>query len=203
MNSDLKRKLDDLNELLSQNYITDSEYAIARENVLADAGIDIVPRMEGPIVRDNVRPFRQRREPRSNSGCGCFLVFLLLLVAAAGCLLALPEDIAKKIPGVGQLIDEPHYQEIRQTITQFIDDLRGNPAPAPAPAPTLEPVPVPVPAPAPTPVPELKPEPEPDTKPEPEPEQKPRLRPRPSNFGYTATPVPDETPSADSSNDEE
>ena len=121
MNGDLKRKLDDLNELLSQNYITDSEYAIARENVLADSGIDIVPRMEAPIVRDSVRPFRARRE-QHNSGCGCFLVLLLILVAAAGCFLALPEDIAKKIPGVGSLIDEPRYQEIRQTITQFIDD---------------------------------------------------------------------------------
>lgn len=194
MNSDLKRKLDDLNELLSQNYITDSEYAIARENVLADSGIDIVPRMEAPIVRDSVRPFRVRRD-QHNSGCGCFLVLLLLLVAAAGCFLALPEDMAKKIPGVGSLIDEPRYQEIRQTITQFIDDLRGNPAPVPAP--TLEPVPAPVPAPVPTPVPELKPEPEPETKPEPEPEQKPRRRPRTSNFGYIAAPVQDEPLSED------
>ena len=103
MNGDLKRKLDDLNELLSQNYITDSEYASARENVLADAGIDIVPRMEGPIVRDSVRPLQPRRDPQPNSGCGCFLILLLLLVAAAGCFLALPEDIARNIPGVGQL----------------------------------------------------------------------------------------------------
>ncbi|MCR4817491.1 MAG: hypothetical protein K5841_00875 [Fretibacterium sp.] len=194
MNSDIKRKLDDLNELLNQNYITDAEYAIARENVLADAGIDIVPRMDVPIVRDNVRPFQVRREQR-NSGCGCFLVLLLLLVAAAGCLLALPEDITKKIPGVGALIDEPRYQEIRQTITQFIDDLRGNPAPAPAPDPILKPDPAPVPVPAPV----LTPEP----KPEPKPESRPRRRPRTSNFGYTAAPVPDEPLSADNTNDEE
>ena len=204
MNSDLKRKLDDLNELLSQNYITDSEYAIARENVLADSGIDIVPRMEAPIVRDSVRPFRARREQRS-SGCGCFLVLLLILVAAAGCFRALPEDIAKKIPGVGSLIDEPRYQEIRQTITQFIDDLRGNPAPSPAPAPTLEPVPAPAPAPVPTPVPapdlepepKNKPEPEREPEPEPEPERKPKRRPRTSNFGYIAAPVQDESLSED------
>ena len=200
MNSDIKRKLDDLNELLSQNYITDPEYTIARENVLADAGIDIVPRMEAPIVRDSVRPFRMRREQR-NSGCGCFLILLLLLVAAAGCFLALPEDIAKNIPGVGQLIDEPRYQEIRQTITQFIDDLRGNPAPVPAPilkpVPTPAPTPAPVPAPAPDPVPELRTKSEPETKPEPEPEQKSRRRPRTSNFGYIAAPVQDEPLSED------
>ena len=196
MNSDIKRKLDDLNELLSQSYITDSEYAIARENVLADAGIDIVPRMEAPIVRDSVRPFRMRREQR-NSGCGCFLILLLLLVAAAGCFLALPEDIAKNIPGVGQLIDEPRYQEIRQTITQFIDDLRGNPAPVPAPILKPAPTPAPVPAPAPDPVPELRTKSEPETKPEPEPEQKSRRRPRTSNFGYIAAPVQDEPLSED------
>ena len=200
MNSDLKRKLDDLNELLSQNYITDSEYAIARENVLADSGIDIVPRMEVPVVRDSDRPFRARRE-QHNSGCGCFLVLLLILVAAAGCFLALPEDIAKKIPGVGSLIDEPRYQEIRQTITQFIDDLRGNPAPVPAP--TLEPVPAPAPAPVPTPAPDLepepknKPEPEREPEPEPEPERKTKRRPRTSNFGYIAAPVQDEPLSED------
>ncbi|MCR5347528.1 MAG: hypothetical protein K6E38_07100, partial [Fretibacterium sp.] len=186
--SEIKRKLDDLNELLSQNYITDAEYAIARENVLADAGIDIVPRLEGPVIRDNVRSLRSVTETQRGSGCGCFLVLLLLLVAAAGCLLALPEDIAQKIPGMGQLIDEPRYQEIRQTITQFIDDLRGNPAPAPAP----DPVPAPTPAPSSSasPAPEISPQKSPTAVPDPE--LPPRRRPRrTSNFNFTADSVPE------------
>ena len=136
-------------------------------------------------------------------------VFALLAALAAGaaaavllgCFLALPEDIAKNIPGVGQLIDEPCYQEIRQTITQFIDDLRGNPAPVPAPilkpVPAPAPTPAPVPAPAPDPVPELRTKSEPETKPEPEPEHKSRRRPRTSNFGYIAAPVQDEPLSED------
>ena len=136
MNSEIKRKLDDLNELLAQNYITDSEYAIARENVLSDAGIDIVPRMESTVgnsARDSIRPLTPRREQRG--GCGCFVMLLLLLVVAAGCLFALPEDIVQKIPGVGQLLEEQRCQELRQAVTQFIDDLRGNPAPVESSAP--------------------------------------------------------------------
>ena len=43
MKDGIRQRLDDLEELLHEEYITGDEYATARENLLLDMGFDIVP----------------------------------------------------------------------------------------------------------------------------------------------------------------
>ena len=97
MKDGIRQRLDDLEELLHEEYITGEEYATARENLLLDMGFDIVPRLEGAARREPqaVMPVRKRQ----GTGCGCLLALLLLLiVAAAGVLLALPEETLRRFP---------------------------------------------------------------------------------------------------------
>ena len=44
MSDPVRKKLDELRELRQENYITEEEYAAARENALLDAGFDIESR---------------------------------------------------------------------------------------------------------------------------------------------------------------
>ena len=70
---EIKQRLDDLDELQESGYITENEFRIARVNTLKDCGVDVTihsRRHEGE---------RPRREPKSSSGCGCFLIVLILL----------------------------------------------------------------------------------------------------------------------------
>ena len=126
MKDGIRQRLDDLEELLHEGYITGDEYATARENLLLDMGFDIVPRLEGAAGRgpQAVVPVRKRQ----GAGCGCFLTLLLLLVvAAAGTLLALPEETLRRFPWTEKLMDMEAFQQVRQSLEHFIDDLRGNP----------------------------------------------------------------------------
>ena len=168
MNSEIKQKMDELSELRRQNYISGEEYTTARENLLLDAGFDIIPRVENTLYS---RP-AMRRE-RRGMGCGCFLMVILLAFAAAGGLLAMPEEKLRGIPFIGQLADREEYREIRQALLYFIDDLQGNPAHEGASLPATPPTPA-LPQPLAEPSPELRsddttmsrdlePEPVPDT----------------------------------------
>ena len=126
MKDGIRQRLDDLEELLHEEYITGEEYATARENLLLDMGFDIVPRLEGAARREPqaVMPVRKRQ----GTGCGCLLALLLLLiVAAAGVLLALPEETLRRLPWTEKLMDMEAFQQVRQSLEHFIDDLRGNP----------------------------------------------------------------------------
>lgn len=125
MKDGIRQRLDDLEELLHEGYITGDEYATARENLLLDMGFDIVPRLEGAAGRgpQAVVPVRKRQ----GAGCGCLLTLLLLLVvAAAGTLLALPEETLRRFPWTEKLMDMEAFQQVRQSLEHFIDDLRGN-----------------------------------------------------------------------------
>ena len=124
MDSEFKAKFDNLDDLLSGGYISEAEYAAARENLLMDAGFDVSPRPAG-LFRGTVA--FQPREERGRSGCGCFLMLLLLIVALLGGALALPEGIVKGIPVLGSLMEGQGLRSIRQSVAGFIDDLRGNP----------------------------------------------------------------------------
>ena len=126
MKDGIRQRLDDLEELLHEEYITGEEYATARENLLLDMGFDIVPRLEGAARREPqaVMPVRKRQ----GTGCGCLLALLLLLiVAAAGVLLALPEETLRRLPWTEKLMGMEAFQQVRQSLEHFIDDLRGNP----------------------------------------------------------------------------
>ena len=126
MKDGIRQRLDDLEGLLHEEYITGEEYATARENLLLDMGFDIVPRLEGAARREPqaVMPVRKRQ----GTGCGCLLTLLLLLVvAAAGTLLALPEETLRRFPWTEKLMDMEAFQQVRQSLEHFIDDLRGNP----------------------------------------------------------------------------
>ena len=126
MKDGIRQRLDDLEELLHEGYITGDEYATARENLLLDMGFDIVPRLEGAARREPqaVMPVRKRQ----GTGCGCLLALLLLLiVAAAGVLLALPEETLRRLPWTEKLMGMEAFQQVRQSLEHFIDDLRGNP----------------------------------------------------------------------------
>lgn len=125
MDIELKGKFDDLDDLLSGGYISKEEFATARENLLIEAGFDVSPRTGGFI---GGLAFR-RSEEENRKGCGCFLMLLLLIAVLIGGFLALPDGILKGIPVIGDLIEGQGIQEMRQSVTRFIDDLRGNPAP--------------------------------------------------------------------------
>ena len=128
MDAELKGKFDDLDDLLSGGYISKEEFAAARENLLVEAGFDVSPRTGG-LFGGNLA-FRPHEESGGGrSGCGCFLIFLLLAALLIGGFLALPEGVLKGIPIVGNLIEGQGIQEMRQSVIRFIDDLRGNPAP--------------------------------------------------------------------------
>ena len=135
MHSEIKQKMDDLAELRRLGYVTDEEYLIARENLLLDMGFDIVPRVGG--LRDQVVIAAPRR--RRGCGCGCFLTLLLLLIAAVGGVFAVPEEMLRQVPVLSRLLEYKEYQEVRQALTWFLDDLRGNPLFAPDPAPQATP----------------------------------------------------------------
>lgn len=127
MKDGIRQRLDALEELLHEEYITGEEYATARENLLLDMGFDIVPRLEGAPRGEPqaVMPVRKRQ----SAGCGCFLALLLLLiVAAAGALLALPEETLRQLPWTEKLMGMEAFQQVRQSLEHFIDDLRGNPS---------------------------------------------------------------------------
>ena len=139
MKDGIKQRLDDLEELLHEEYITGEEYATARENLLLDMGFDIVPRLEGAARREPqaVMPVRKRQ----GTGCGCLLALLLLLVVAAGgALLALPEETLRQFPWTEKLMGMEAFQQVRQSLEHFIDDLRGNPPLEPNPASADEPI---------------------------------------------------------------
>ncbi len=139
MDSELKGKFDDLDDLLSGGYISREEFAAARENLLIEAGFDVSPRESGFL---GGLAFRSREERGRRSGCGCFLILLFLVALLIGGFLLLPEGVLKGIPILGNLIEGQGLQEMRQSVFNFIDDLRGNPAgdvaPQPAPAPDRE-----------------------------------------------------------------
>ena len=132
MNSEIKHKLEDLVELHRLGYVTEEEYATARENLLLDMGFDIVPRVGG--LRDRVLIAEPRRRS-SGCGCGCFLMLLLLLIAAVGGVFAVPEEMLRQVPGLNRVLEFKEYQEVRQALMWFLDDLRGNPLSAPDPVP--------------------------------------------------------------------
>lgn len=137
MKDGIRQRLDDLEELLHEEYITEEEYATARENLLLDMGFDIVPRLEGPARREPqaVLPIRKRQ----GAGCGCTLALLLLLVVAAGgALLALPEETLRQFPWTEKLMSMEAFQQIRQSLEHFIDDLRGNPSLEPSLEPSFD-----------------------------------------------------------------
>ena len=126
MKDGIRQRLDDLEELLHEEYITGEEYATARENLLLDMGFDIVPRLEGPARREPQSAMQARK--RQGAGCGCTLALLLLLVVAAGgALLALPEETLRQFPWTEKLMGMEAFQQVRQSLEHFIDDLRGNP----------------------------------------------------------------------------
>lgn len=131
MKQEIKRRLDGLTELLNEGYITEAEYAVARENIFLDAGFDIIPRTGGPDPRP-APAVPQRREHRR--GCGCFLGLLLLLAAVGGSLFILSRVVAGDRPLLGMLLESDGYQNARQAVVGFIDDLMGNPAPSAPPA---------------------------------------------------------------------
>ena len=138
MKDGIRQRLDDLEELLHEEYITGEEYATARENLLLDMGFDIVPRLEGPARREPQAAMQVRK--RQGAGCGCFLALLLLLiVAAGGALLALPEETLRQFPWTEKLMGMEAFQQVRQSLEHFIDDLRGNPSLGPSLEPSLEP----------------------------------------------------------------
>ena len=126
MTNELKKKLDELNELLGQDYLTEEEYAIARANVFLEAGIDIIPRAD-PIDVPYIRSSPPRRRERRGCGCGCFTMLLLLALIAFGALFAIPEDVLKDLPAVGKLIEMEEFQKAHQSLMRFINDLRGIP----------------------------------------------------------------------------
>jgi hypothetical protein len=84
--NDLKQRLSELQELLEENYITESEYAAARANVLLDAGVDISvrPRAAEPRRRMYRLEARSRRAAAA-SGYERFLVPGLLIAGALVC----------------------------------------------------------------------------------------------------------------------
>lgn len=137
MKDGIRQRLDDLEELLHEEYITGEEYATARENLLLDMGFDIVPRLEGPARREP-QPAMQARK-RQGAGCGCTLALLLLLVVAAGgALLALPEETLRQFPWTEKLMSMEAFQQVRQSLEHFIDDLRGNPSLEPSLEPSFD-----------------------------------------------------------------
>ena len=126
MSDPVRKKLDELRELRQENYITEEEYAAARENALLDAGFDIESRT-GIGARFLHIPPQREIEERKNGGCGCFLIVLLLIVIILGGIFALSEDTLKTLPGLDQVFGLEMVQEARRTILQFVDDLMGRP----------------------------------------------------------------------------
>jgi len=124
--SDLvKKKLDELRELRQDNYITEEEYAAARENTLLDAGFDIESRTELGARFLHIPPQREIEE-KKNGGCGCFLILLLLIIILGG-IFALSEDTLKTLPGLDRVFGIEMVREARRTVHQFVDDLMGRP----------------------------------------------------------------------------
>lgn len=137
MKDGIRQRLDDLEELLHKEYITGEEYATARENLLLDMGFDIVPRLEGPARREPQSAMQARK--RQGAGCGCTLALLLLLVVTAGgALLALPEETLRRLPWTEKLMSMEAFQQVRQSLEHFIDDLRGNPSLGPSLEPSFD-----------------------------------------------------------------
>lgn len=127
MTNPVKQRLEELKELRQYDYITEEEYAVARGNILLEAGFDIVPRTEFDACYTYPPPRRKGRE-RKRGGCGCFLTLLFLIAfMVSGALFALPEDIVSNLPGLDRLFGIEQVQEARRTILRFIDDLLGHP----------------------------------------------------------------------------
>lgn len=122
MNNQTKQKLDELNELRQQNYISEEEYAAARANILLGAGFDIIPRTDSAPTPFYAPPLKEKEE---KSGCGCLFVFLILLIVLVGGVFAMPDDLLKKLPGLDGILEYEQVQTARLTLHRFIDDLLG------------------------------------------------------------------------------
>jgi len=70
-----RARLDELRELYNAKYVTESEFKVARVNILKEGGIDVVSQLT------EYAQYAQEgeEEPSSRgSGCGCFIIALLL-----------------------------------------------------------------------------------------------------------------------------
>lgn len=124
MQHDIAKKLEELGELRKLSYVSEEEYAVARENILLDAGFDIHPRSEnpGPGLPPPPAPAPRKR------GCGCFLLgLLLLLLVLAGSLFAVPQEVLRSfdIPALRKILDSEEFLKVHNAFIRFIGDLRG------------------------------------------------------------------------------
>ena len=123
MANSTRQKLDELKELKQQGYLSEEEFAAARGNILLDAGFDIVPRTDSDNRLAYAPPPREDGEKKG--GCGCLFALLLLLVLLLGGIFAMPEDVARGVPGLERIFGNEQVQAARRTLLQFIDDLMG------------------------------------------------------------------------------
>jgi hypothetical protein len=83
----VKQRLDELEDLLESNYITENEYRIARVNILKEDGVDLVLHSRP----QEAEPRRSRADRSGCGGCGCFLTLsLLTILIGAGFFFAAP-----------------------------------------------------------------------------------------------------------------
>ena len=78
---DTKQRLNELQDLLQAEYITETEYRIARTNVLKEGGVDIVIHSRVPEEASRFVDEDEEDERKGGCGCGCFLMILFLLAA--------------------------------------------------------------------------------------------------------------------------
>jgi hypothetical protein len=81
---EVRERLDELQELLEENYITESEYAAARTNVLLEVGVDIAVRSRA----ESQRMYRlEARSRRAGAGrdYGRFLLPAILVAGVLAC----------------------------------------------------------------------------------------------------------------------
>jgi hypothetical protein len=81
---EVKQRLEELQELLEENYITESEYAAARTNVLLEVGVDIVVRPRAEQKRMSRLEARSRRAGAGRD-YGRFLIPALLVAGVLAC----------------------------------------------------------------------------------------------------------------------
>ena len=124
-----KDRLDELRELYKGGYVTESEFKIARLNILNDGGIDVLTQLR-QHARQTIA-MEENEEPKG-SGCGCFLAALLAVFLVSGVSFFAAPHWPDRFGGTGARIAREWFTA---KATDFMDGFFGNPAETQAPDP--------------------------------------------------------------------